>query len=50
MEDDSQIVNEAESTLDIFKKYIENNEIKNVDKTKLSKKIVELYNEAMSIG
>lgn len=50
LEDDTSIVNEAESTLDIFKKYIEGYEIKNLDKDKLSKKIVELYNEAISIG
>ena len=50
LEDDSDIVNEAESTLDIFKKYIENYEVKNLDKDKLTKKIVDLYNEAISIG
>jgi DNA repair exonuclease SbcCD nuclease subunit len=50
LEDDNDIINEAESTLDIFKKYIDTYEIKNMDKNKLSKKIVELYNEAISIG
>lgn len=50
LEDDNEIINEAESTLDIFKKYIDTYEIKNLDKNKLSKKIVELYNEAISIG
>ena len=50
LEDDQDIVNEAESTLDIFKKYIENYEMKNIDKDKLTKKIFELYNEAIGIG
>lgn len=50
LEEDTEIVNEAESTLDIFKKYVESYEIKNLDKTKLSNKIIELYNEALSIG
>jgi DNA repair exonuclease SbcCD nuclease subunit len=50
LEDDAQIINEAESTLDIFKKYIDNYEMKNINKDKLTKKIFELYNEALSIG
>jgi DNA repair exonuclease SbcCD nuclease subunit len=49
LEDDADIVNEAESTLDIFKKYIETVESKAVTKEKLEKKIVELYNEALAI-
>lgn len=49
LEDDQEIINEAESTLDIFKKYIESYEAKNFDKNKLTNKIVELYNEALSI-
>ena len=49
LEDDMEIVNEAESTLDIFKKYIEGYEIKNLDKKKLSNKITELYNEALTV-
>jgi hypothetical protein len=50
LEDDAEIINEAESTLDIFKKYIEGYELKNINKTKLTEKIVELYQEAVSIG
>ena len=50
LEDDEDIVNEAESTLDIFKKYIDNYELKNIDKDKLTKKIFDLYNEAIGIG
>lgn len=48
IEDDS-IINEAESTLDIFKKYIDSIESTNVDKNKLNKKINELYHEALNI-
>lgn len=50
LEEDEDIVNEAESTLDIFKKYIDNYELKNIDKEKLTKKIFDLYNEAIGIG
>ena len=49
LEDDSDIINEAESTLDIFKKYVQTIDHKNLDKEKLEKKIVELYNEALTI-
>lgn len=49
MENDQDIVNEAESTLEIFKKYIDAYEMKNVNKDKLTKKIFDLYNEAISI-
>jgi hypothetical protein len=49
LEDDSDIINEAESTLDIFKKYIDGVEAKNINKKHLEKKIVELYNEALTI-
>jgi predicted phosphodiesterase len=49
LEDDMDIVNEAESTLDIFKKYIDNYDLKNVNKDKLSRKIVDLYNEALAV-
>ena len=49
LENDSDIINEAESTLDIFKKYVQTIDHKNLDKEKLEKKIVELYNEALTI-
>jgi hypothetical protein len=48
MEDDSDIVNEAESTLDICKKYIENFDAR-VNKKSLEIKITDLYNEALAI-
>ena len=47
VEDDSDIVNEAESTLDIFRKYIDQANVPNKDK--LQKTIVDLYNEALTI-
>jgi hypothetical protein len=49
LEDDNDIVNEAESTLDIFKKYIGNIEDKNIYRNKLESKIIELYHEANSL-
>ncbi len=49
MEDDEDIVNEAESTIDIFKKYIETSESKGVDKKKIEKTILELYHEALNL-
>ena len=49
LEDDNDIINEAESTLSIFKKYIEGFDAKTVDKQKLENKIVELYNEALTV-
>ena len=49
LEEDSDIVNEAESTIDIFKKYINGFDEKTVNKDKLEKKIVELYNEALAV-
>jgi predicted phosphodiesterase len=49
LEEDSDIINEAESTISIFKKYIEGIDSKVVDKNKLETKIIELYNEALNI-
>lgn len=49
MEDDQHIVDEAESTIDIFRKYIQSTEAKGIDKHKLENRIVELYNEALTI-
>lgn len=49
LEDDDDIINEAESTLDIFKKYIDTYEMKSVNKEKLQNKISELYTEALTL-
>lgn len=49
LEEDQDIIDEAESTIDIFNKYIETVENKSVDKKKLQAKINELYNEALAI-
>ena len=48
LEDDQDIIDEAESTIDIFKKYIQNTEAKGIDKNKLENKIVDLYHEALT--
>lgn len=48
LEDDNDIVNEAESTLDIFKKFISGNDL-GVDKAPLEGLINSLYAEAMTI-
>lgn len=48
-EDEQQIINEAESTLDIFKKYINSYDNDQISKEKLTNKVVELYNEAISL-
>ena len=49
LEDDSEIVNEAESTIDIFKKYIDQATITGISKDKLQNTIQELYNEALTV-
>jgi DNA repair exonuclease SbcCD nuclease subunit len=49
-ENEQEIINEAESTVDIFKRYINAYDAKGINKDKLEKKIVELYDEAMSLG
>jgi DNA repair exonuclease SbcCD nuclease subunit len=48
IEDDS-IVDEAESTLDIFKKHIQQVKVPNLDKERLEKTIVDLYQEALTV-
>ena len=48
LEDDDDIINEAESTLGIFKNYINGMGTK-LDKTKIENKIVEIYNEALVV-
>lgn len=50
LEEDQDIVNEAESTIDIFKRYIENTDAKGINKLKLEQKIVDLYHEALTIA
>jgi len=49
LENDDDIINEAESTINIFKSYISSMEVQNVDKTELEKTITELYNEALTV-
>jgi len=47
--EDEEIVNEAESTIGIFKKYIDQVNSANLDKVRLEKTIVELYQEALTL-
>jgi hypothetical protein len=49
LQDDSDIVNEAESTVDIFKGFIHQTDIADTDKIKLEQVIVQLYNEALTV-
>lgn len=49
LETDDNIVSEAESTIDIFKKYIDNISTPGVSKQKLESTIIDLYNEALTI-
>jgi DNA repair exonuclease SbcCD nuclease subunit len=49
IETDEDIIDEAESTINIFKKYIDQVNSPNLNKVKLERTIVELYNEAIAI-
>lgn len=49
IEDDSDIINEAEDTISIFKTYIEQMNLDSSKKDKLNNTIIELYQEAMQI-
>ena len=49
VEEDSDIINEAESTLNIFKRYIDQVNSVNLDKVKLEQTIVDLYQEALTV-
>jgi len=49
LEDDTDIINEAESTIDIFKKHISKLPQTNIDKNKLEQLVVDLYNQALTI-
>jgi len=48
LEDDINIVNEAESTLTIFKTYVDTTSFKGIDKGKLNNKLTQLYNRALA--
>ena len=49
MENDDDIINNAESTISIFKNYISSMEVQNIDKNRLEQVVYELYNEALTI-
>ena len=48
LDDDKELIDEAQSTLSIFKQHIDKIDIKNIDKVKLEDTITELYREAIS--
>jgi DNA repair exonuclease SbcCD nuclease subunit len=48
LDDDKELIDEAQSTLSIFKQHIDKIDIKNIDKVKLEDTITELYREALS--
>lgn len=50
VEENDSLVNEAESTIDIFKKYIDITDISKNDKNELQQVILDLYNEALTVG
>lgn len=49
IEDDEDIINEAEDTISIFKTYIEQLNSKSINKPRLVNTMLELYNEALTI-
>lgn len=49
LQEDNDIVNEAESTIDIFKNFIKQVDVSDSNKIKLEQTIVQLYNEALTI-
>ena len=50
LEDDSDIIDEAESTLDIFKKHISQVTSHTINTVKLNRLITDLYSHAMTLG
>lgn len=49
LEDDESIISEAESTLDVFRKHINQIQAPNLNRPKLEKLITELYNQALTV-
>ena len=49
VEDDDDIINEATSTMDVFRTYIEQINIPNLNKKRLENTISELYQEALTV-
>jgi DNA repair exonuclease SbcCD nuclease subunit len=49
LDEDSDIVDEAENTLDIFKKHINQVNSPNLNREKLERVIVDLYNQALTV-
>ena len=49
LEEDADIINEAESTMQIFRNYINSMDIKNIDRGRLEQTLTNLYNEALTV-
>lgn len=49
LEDDESIVSEAESTLDVFMKHINQFQAPNLNKSKLERLVTDLYNQALTV-
>lgn len=49
IQDDETIIDEAESTVDIFTKFVDQTETGGIKKTKIKKLMVDLYNEAVTM-
>lgn len=49
LEDDENIVNEAESTLEVFMKHINQFQAPNLNKPKLERLVTDLYNQALTV-
>ena len=50
LESDDSIINEAQSTVDIFKKYIDQINMPGLNKPRLESTIVDIYNEALNLA
>lgn len=49
IQDDDSIIDEAESTIDIFTKFVDQTETGGINKTKIKNLMVDLYNEAVTL-
>jgi hypothetical protein len=49
IQDDESIIDEAESTVDIFTKFVEQTETGGISKSKIKSLMVDLYQEAVSL-
>ena len=50
IQDSDSIIDEAESTMDIFNKFIDQTETGGIDRQKIKSIMIDLYNEANELG